>query len=129
MPFKPVPPPKPKNYRPMVSSNGNPTNGNMPPNQWDTTVREKVIYFNQLKKMTFLFIFFLTGWFTQSERILLSTCSVSLSSTANTTTNFTATSDATWSWSAYTCLQSWILSIWQHGKVKYPPKTLLKFKY
>lgn len=59
MPFKPVPPPKPKNYRPMVSSNGNPTNGNMPPNQWDTTVREKVIYFNQLKKMTFLFIFFL----------------------------------------------------------------------
>ncbi|XP_031626830.1 uncharacterized protein LOC116343080 isoform X3 [Contarinia nasturtii] len=37
MPFKPVPPPKPKNYRPMVPSNGNGTNGNMPSNQWDTT--------------------------------------------------------------------------------------------
>lgn len=37
MPFKPVPPPKPKNYRPMIPSNGNATNGNMP-SQWDTTV-------------------------------------------------------------------------------------------
>ncbi|XP_055316284.1 tight junction protein ZO-1 isoform X4 [Sitodiplosis mosellana] len=37
MPFKPVPPPKPKNYRPMIPSNGNATNGNMPPNQWDAT--------------------------------------------------------------------------------------------
>lgn len=41
IPFKPVPPPKPKNYRPMIPSNGNPTNGNMP-NQWDTTVRIKL---------------------------------------------------------------------------------------
>lgn len=36
MPFKPVPPPKPKNYRPI---NGISSNGNMPSNQWDTTVR------------------------------------------------------------------------------------------
>lgn len=38
VPFKPVPPPKPKNYRPMVQGNGNGTNGNMPPAQWDSTV-------------------------------------------------------------------------------------------
>lgn len=38
MPFKPVPPPKPKNYRPMIPSNGNTTNGNMS-NQWEATVR------------------------------------------------------------------------------------------
>lgn len=48
MPFKPVPPPKPKNYRPMVPSNGNANNGNMPPNQWDTTVRMVFCFDNLL---------------------------------------------------------------------------------
>lgn len=38
MPFKPVPPPKPKNYRPIIPNNGNTSNGNMQSNQWDTTV-------------------------------------------------------------------------------------------
>lgn len=33
MPFKPVPPPKPKNYRPIL-----PNNGNMQSNQWDSSV-------------------------------------------------------------------------------------------
>lgn len=37
IPFKPVPPPKPKNYRPMVPSNGNASNGNTG-NQWEATV-------------------------------------------------------------------------------------------
>ncbi|XP_021706854.1 tight junction protein ZO-1 isoform X3 [Aedes aegypti] len=37
MPFKPVPPPKPKNYRPPIgsSSNGGPGNGPMGSGQWD----------------------------------------------------------------------------------------------
>lgn len=38
IPFKPVPPPKPKNYRPMVPNNGNANNGNMQGNQWEATV-------------------------------------------------------------------------------------------
>lgn len=57
MPFKPVPPPKPKNYRPMVSSNGNPTNGNMPPNQWDTTVRTSLKFKYQFRHNKYLPIF------------------------------------------------------------------------
>lgn len=39
MPFKPVPPPKPKNYRPMMQGNGSSSNGNMSSNQWDSSVR------------------------------------------------------------------------------------------
>lgn len=44
MPFKPVPPPKPKNYRPPIgsSSNGGPGNGPMGSGQWDNGVSYSV---------------------------------------------------------------------------------------
>lgn len=44
MPFKPVPPPKPKNYRPISNMTNN---GNMPPNQWDAPVCICPFEFNQ----------------------------------------------------------------------------------
>lgn len=54
VPFKPVPPPKPKNYRPMVQTNGNGNNGNMPPSQWESTVRLLKIFWlwNNLAKFS-----------------------------------------------------------------------------
>lgn len=45
VPFKPVPPPKPKNYRPPVQ--GNASNGNMmnPNGQWENGVCIRIINF------------------------------------------------------------------------------------
>lgn len=63
VPFKPVPPPKPKNYRPPVQGNG--PNGNMmnPNAQWENGVctthksAEKEMYSSKLKKKkTFLLL-------------------------------------------------------------------------
>lgn len=95
IPFKPVPPPKPKNYRPMIPSNGNPTNGNMP-NQWDTTVRIELETIHEHFGTFFnIFTFYCVslGWFSQSKWILLSSDAIALPSTAITTTTAT-TSDA-----------------------------------
>lgn len=69
MPFKPVPPPKPKNYRPIITNNGSTSNGNMQSNQWDTTV---CIYLLKSSKSfitkTYLLeicgFYFASGWFT-----------------------------------------------------------------